>query len=88
MFRRRFKSGHHNPNNNRRRRRPDEDEDMSIATSTAAQVGRHQPQEPKRDPIGFLLLHRIEYTDANPWLAVVGLIFAAALGGFLNLVLS
>jgi hypothetical protein len=56
----------------------------------AARIARRQAAEPapRRDVIGFLLLHRIEYTDANPWVAVVGLVFAVALGGFLNLVLQ
>lgn len=54
----------------------------------AARIASHQQQAPKRDFIGFLLTYQIEYTDANAWPAVVGLIFAAALGGFLNLVLQ
>jgi hypothetical protein len=54
----------------------------------ATERRRYDEPAPRRDPIGWLLLHRIEYTDANPWVAVVGLVLSAMLGGFLNLVLQ
>jgi hypothetical protein len=52
----------------------------------AAHFARLQDIEPtpRSDPIAFLLLHRIEYTDAHPWVAVVGLVATGVIGGLLN----
>lgn len=49
---------------------------------TAARIARRQARQPvERSIVGFLLLHRIEYTNERPWFgfvgaAVTGLIFA------------
>jgi hypothetical protein len=46
----------------------------------AARITRRQ----RRDPVRFLLLHRIEWTDKHPGVTLAGLAVVAVIGGLVN----
>jgi hypothetical protein len=53
----------------------------------AARIARQASPAPRRGIVGTILLHRIEWTDKNPWAPALGVVLVGVLGAVLNVVL-